>query len=364
MPESFETLIAGWDGDGVVIRHDQPTGTWIFVALHDLSRRMASGGTRMRTYETPADGLRDAMRLAHGMTCKWAGVDLDFGGGKAVLAVPRPLVGEERVGLLHRYARLVESLRGAFGTGQDLGTTPADMVTMAEETRYVHGVDRLTGQTDDPGPYTAEGVFAGIRSAVRQVYGSPELAGKRVLVQGVGGVGGPLVQLLAGVGAEVLVCDLDAARAEQVAAAVGGRAVAAEDLFGTPCEVFAPCATGAILDRETIPRLACRIVAGSANNQLAEVADAQRLHERGILYAPDYLINAGGAIALSLPTLGVVERAPRLARVREIGDTLAGVFAEAAERGESPLAAAERRVERVLARRRAEPTRRVAELVH
>ena len=353
MSETFESLIARWEGDAVVVRHDAPTGTWMFIALHDASRRMASGGTRMKTYEQPADGLLDAMRLAAGMTSKWAGVDFDFGGGKAVLAVPRPLVGAEREGLLGRYGRLVESLRGVFGTGQDLGTTPADMLAIGRETRFVHGIDAAHGTTEDPGPFTAEGVFAGLRSAVRQAFGSDDLAGRTVLVQGVGGVGGPPARMLAAAGAGVLVSDLDEARAATLAAEVVGSVVPVDAMLGTVCDVLAPCATGGLFDAESIPRLGCRVIAGSANNQLRESADAERLAARGILYAPDYIINAGGAIALSLPTLGVTDRAARLARVREIGPTLDAIFAEAAANRESPLRAAERRVERVLARRRA-----------
>jgi leucine dehydrogenase len=344
-------LIEEWDGTAVVVQHDKPTSTWIFVALHRTDRGMASGGTRMRAYPTPADGLRDAMRLAEGMTCKWAAIDFPFGGAKAVLAVPQPIAGAERTGLLRRYGRLVESLRGAFGTGVDLGTTAEDMRVIGEETRYVHGVERATGTTTDPGPFTARGVFAAIRTAVEHAFGTPDLAGRRVLVQGVGGVGAPLARLLAGAGARVLLTDVDAARAERLAAELGGRAVPAAAAVGTECDVFAPCAVGAVLDRDTIARLACRVVAGSANNQLAERADAERLRARGILYAPDYVVNAGGAIAMSMPSLGVTDAEAILARVDRIGESLGEVFAEAAARGESPLDAAERRVERCLAQR-------------
>ena len=161
MNERFFTLLQAWDGNGVVVRHDRPTGTWIFIALHDDTLGPAAGGTRMKVYPELADGLLDAMRLAEGMTYKFAGVGLARGGGKAVLAIPRPLEGEEREGLLERYGVLVESLRDAFSTGPDLGAGPDAMTVVARKTRYVFGVDPATGRSVDPGPFTAHGVLVG-----------------------------------------------------------------------------------------------------------------------------------------------------------------------------------------------------------
>jgi len=196
MALSLDGLLEAWDGVGVVIRYDRETGTWIFIAIHNDSCGMPSGGTRMKVYPTPADGLRDAMRLAQGMTFKWAAIDFEYGGGKAVLAVPRPLQGAERVGLLRRYGRLLRSLKGAFGTGVDLGTTADDMLVIAEETEYVHGVDRVKHESVDPGPYTALGVYSGIEASAKHVLGAATLDGVVVHVQGVGGVGGPLARML------------------------------------------------------------------------------------------------------------------------------------------------------------------------
>ncbi|MFQ5888639.1 MAG: Glu/Leu/Phe/Val dehydrogenase dimerization domain-containing protein [Gemmatimonadota bacterium] len=349
----MRTLIEGWDGHAVVTRHDRATGTWFFIAVHDPTLGMPVGGCRMKSYPTPEDGLRDAMRLAEGMTYKWAAIDFPFGGGKGVLAVPHPLVGPEREALLRRFGRLVDSLNGAFATGEDLGTTPSDMGIMAEECRYIMGQSGPEGESADPGPYTALGVFTGILVAVRHALGHEGLEGRRVLVQGVGDVGAPLARLLAGAGAELLVSDLDAAKAEALAAEIGAGVVPPEEVYGAECDVYAPCAVGATVNSETIPRMRCHIVAGSANNQLESESDADRLHERGILYAPDYIVNAGGAIAFGLMHGGVTDDAELRARVVRVGDSLAEIFADAAASGESPAHAARRKAERVLERARA-----------
>lgn len=354
MSRSLEELIAGWDGLAVVVRRDRPTGSWIFIAIHDDTLGPPSGGTRMRTYPVPAEGLADAMRLAEGMTQKWAAIGSPFGGGKAVLAVPRTLEGEERRELLRRYGQLLASLKGAFSTGPDYGTTPVDFLEVATQAPYVHGVDPATGATVDPGPYTAQGVLAAIRAGAGHTFGVQDLAGRRVLVQGLGSVGRPLARLLAEAGAEVLVSDLDPARVAELAGEIGARPVASGEVYGCPCDVYAPCATGGVLSRETIPRLACRVVAGSANNQLAEAEDARRLHQAGILYAPDFIVNAGGAISLSLLGQGASPGEVDAA-VDRIGDRLAELFSEAKERGESPLAAALRRVDETLDRHREQP---------
>jgi leucine dehydrogenase len=351
----LEGRLAAWDGLAVVVRHDRPTGSWIVIALHDASLGPPTGGTRMRTYPALAAAVADAQRLAAGMTAKWAAIDFPYGGGKAVLAVPGPLAPADRRGLLRRYGALVEALRGGFATGPDLGTTAADMREIRAVTRHVHGVDAATGTARDPGPYTARGVFAAVGAALRQTTGSEDLAGRTVLVEGVGSVGAPLARQLAAAGAGLLLSDLDAGRAAPLAVELGATVVAGEEVPRTACDVYAPCAVGGVLNRRTIPQLACRIVAGSANNQLEEPADAERLLERGILYAPDYVANAGGAMAFALLASGAGE-AEIVARVQGIGTTLGEIFRVAQSRGESPLAAAARRVEAVLARARQGPT--------
>lgn len=345
-------LVRGWDGAGVVVRHDEPTGTWMFVALHDDTLGRPTGGCRMKVYGSPEEGLRDAQRLAAGMTRKWAAIDLPFGGGKAVLAVPRPLEGDEREGLLRRFAALLDSLHGAYGTGEDLGTSPADMHFLAGLTDHVMGSDPVTGEPVDPGPWTALGVFHGMRAALEARTGSPSMEGRRVLVQGVGDVGAPLARMVVEDGGRVALADVREERARDLAEALGGEVVPAGEVMDAACDVYAPCAVGATLDRDTIPRLRCSVVAGSANNQLERPEDAARLHDRGILYAPDYVVNAGGAMAFGLIMLGERDEDELRRRVTGLGGALAGIFGEAAERGESPLASAQRRVERVLARAR------------
>lgn len=360
MPADLTPLLESWEGLGAVVRFDRPSGAWIFIAVHDDSLGPSVGGCRMHVYPGPADGLRDAMRLAEGMTHKWAALGMPFGGGKSVLAVPRHLEGADRRGLLERFGRLVESLRGTYRGGQDLGTTPEDMMALGASTRWVLGL--RNGEIVDPGPYTALGVFEGIGAALRAHFGDDRMAGRTVLIQGAGDVGRPLARQLAEAGATVLVSDVDVERAAALAAETGGRTVAPDEVYTTPCDVFAPCAIGAILDATTIPRLACQLVAGSANNQLATAGDADRLHARDILYAPDYVINGGGAVAFGSMALGEVDDGTVRARITRIGASLDEIFAEAAERDESPLHAARRRVDRVLATARSRRQDRTARM--
>jgi len=308
----------------------------------------------MKTYPTPGDAMRDAMRLGEGMTYKWAAIGFPFGGGKSVLAIPRPLEDEEKRGLIRRFGRLLESLHGAYATGVDLGTTPEDMNVLAETSQYVMGHGTSGSGTEDPGPYTALGVFAGIRSALAALDGSPDLEGRSVLIQGAGDVGAPLARMLAEAGATMLLSDIDEDRARQIAAELGGRVVPVDETYTTPCDVFAPCAIGAILNADTIPQLGCRIVAGSANNQLDRAEDAELLHGRGIPYAPDYVVNAGGAIAFGMMHLGETDKEAMRERVRGIKDTLDRIFAEGRERGESPVHGAKRVAEEALSCARGE----------
>jgi leucine dehydrogenase len=333
----LEDLIRAWDGEEVVVRFDRPTGSWMFVCIHSTARGPAGGGTRMKTYGKPSDALADAMRLAGAMTLKMAAVDMPFGGGKSVLAVPELLDGDTRRDLLLRYADLVASLRGTFHTGPDVNTTVADMDVIGERCPYVFCRSEEHGGSGNPGPHTARGVFHGIRASVRHVFGNDSLEGRVVLVQGLGSVGGPLAEELAAAGARVLVSDLVPGRAERL----GAEVVPAEEVIGTECDVYAPCALGGTLNSETIPRLRCRIVAGSANNQLAEPEDAERLREAGILYAPDFVINAGGVLnSLGTEQLGWTRERieERLAR---IGATLAEIYARADAEGLTTEAAAE-----------------------
>lgn len=348
MHESLQGLLESWDGEGVVVRHDHQSGVWMFIALHSSHCGHPTGGTRMKVYPTPADGLTDAMRLAEGMTHKWAALGLAYGGGKAVLALSRPLPAQESEQLVERYGRVLRMLSGTFTTGADLGTGPREMEIIARICPHVLGMD-LEGRSIDPGPYTAQGVLSGIRAAVAACFGNGELAGRRVLVQGLGGVGGPLARTLAAAGAEVLPSDVDGERAVAFGRELGAEPVPPEDVFDTPCDVYAPCAVGATLDQQSIPRLDCRIVAGSANNQLATAEDDARLAERDIVYVPDYVINAGGAMAFALMREGLRDHEVLMKRVEGVGETVTALLREAQATGDTPLAVARARVARVLA---------------
>jgi leucine dehydrogenase len=338
----LEDLIRSWDGEEVALHYDHPSGTWMFVCIHSRRRGPAGGGTRMKVYPTPGDGLADAMRLAEGMTLKMAATDVPFGGAKAVIAVRELPEGPERRRILLRYGELAASLGGNFQTGPDLNTTIADMDVIAERHEHVYCRSVERGGSGDPGPFTARGVFHGILASAAQVFGSPDLDGRSVFVQGVGNVGARLAEQLAEAGAQVLVSDIDTARAGTLAERIGADVVPPETALAAECDVYAPCALGGTLNAETIPHLRCRIVAGCANNQLAEPEDATRLDEAGILYAPDYVINAGGVIyAWGTESLGWSPEQVEV-RLAGIGDSLAEIYARAGAEGVTTETAAER----------------------
>lgn len=262
------------------------------LAIHSTALGPALGGTRLWRYAAEHEALADALRLARGMTYKNAMAGLDLGGGKSVILAPARIA--DREALFRAHGRLVESLGGIYTTGEDVGTSPADMDIVATETRHVGGTSDGIG---DPSPRTARGVFRAMQAAALHRLGTADLKGVRVALQGCGNVGAALAAQLAEAGAHLVVADVDSMRAKCVAAETGARVVDADDIFGVEADVFSPNALGAILDAETIPRLRCSIVAGGANNQLREPsADGARLAERGIIYVPDYVANAGGVI--------------------------------------------------------------------
>lgn len=337
----LEDLIRRWDGEEVVVGFDEPSGTWMFVCIHSTRLGPAGGGTRMKSYAQPSDALQDAMNLSEAMTLKMAAAGIPFGGGKAVVAVSAPPEGDERRRILLRYADLAASLGQTFHTGPDVNTSTADMDVIAERHPHVYCRSEENGGSGDPGPYTARGVFHGIRASIRHAFGSERLDGRVVLVQGVGDVGGPLAEQLAADGARVLVSDIDGERVGTLAARIDADVVPPDEAIGVECDVYAPCALGGTVNAETIPELRCRVVAGSANNQLAEPEDAERLRDAGILYAPDFVINAGGVLyAWGTESLGwdadTVET-----RLTGIGDTLTEIYARADADGLGTHGAAE-----------------------
>lgn len=319
-----------WHGEGMIVRHDAPTGADILIAIHSTRLGPATGGTRMKPYPTLEQAAHDARRLAEGMTLKWAAAGFPRGGGKAVIRIPEGLPAAAREGLLRRYGSLLRGLGGLFQTGPDVGTGPKEMDLIAETgAPHVFSRTPARGGAGDPGPYTALGVFHSMRAACERLFGEASPAGRRVLVVGLGSVGAPLVALLREAGAEVMVSDLREEAVRRAASSPGVRGIPPSDVEGTACDLYAPCALGGTLNAGTIPRLRCRAVVGPANNQLAAEDDAARLAAAGILYAPDFVVNAGGAIAITgLEILGWTRERVEKATAG-IGDTLREVFARA-----------------------------------
>ena len=295
----MESLIKEWDGEKVIIQHDKPTGAWIIIAVHSTKLGPAVGGTRMKSYPDFQAGLGDALKLASGMTLKFAVPGLPYGGGKAVIAVPENLDTESRAALLRRHGALIHQLSGLFLTGPDIGISSEDMDIIGEAgSPYVFSRTAVAGGAGSPGPFTALGVFTGLQVACENVFGDSSLSNRRVLVQGTGSVGGGLIELLIKAGAEVMFNDVTDYAIALFRDELGLEFIPSKDIYDTECDIFAPCALGGILNAETIPKLKCRAVAGGANNQLAQPDDAERLRKRGILYAPDFVINIGGAMAI------------------------------------------------------------------
>jgi glutamate dehydrogenase/leucine dehydrogenase len=339
---SVEDLVRAWGGEELVVRWDEELGTWMLVGVHSTVLGPAMGGTRMKPYGSLEEAVRDVLRLSDAMTLKNALAGLPFGGGKAVLAVPVVPTGEARRTLMTRYGDLVHAVGGTYVTACDMNTTEADMDLVATRTPHVLGRSRSAGGSGSSGPDTAVGVFHGIRAVCRHVFGSEELAGRPIAIQGVGAVGAHLAGLLAGAGATLVVADVDPARAREVAGRTGATEVGADEILATPCDVLSPCATGGVLTDETIPVLACRAIAGAANNQLGAEVDAHRLQARGIVYVPDYAVNAGGVIHLAgYETLGW-DDAQVAARLAGIDATVTDILETATGEGITTAVAAAR----------------------
>ena len=338
------------DHEGVHFFRDAATGLSAIIAIHSSKLGPAAGGCRYWTYAQSSEAITDALRLSRGMSYKNAMAGLPMGGGKAViLANPATPKTPE---LLAAFGRAVESLGGRYVTAEDVGISDADMVQISGQTRHVSGLP-VSGAGDaggDPGPFTAMGVYLGVKAAVKRGLQRDDMRGVHVAIQGVGSVGGGLARLLANDGAKLTLADVDVERAKALAAELGADAVAADSILGIAADVVSPCALGAILTADTIAALRTPIVAGGANNQLATPEDGWRLHARGIVYAPEYVINAGGIINVGLEYLGHGDRAEVESRIAEIPGRLDTIWDETAASGEPSSIVADRMAQRLIGR--------------
>jgi leucine dehydrogenase len=306
---------------------DDASGLRAVVAIHSTRRGPAFGGCRMWHYADEAAARHDALRLSEGMSLKNALADLPFGGGKAVIMAP-PQALQRRLAF-SAFGRFVDSLEGRYITAEDVGVTTDDMRIVREHTPYVSGLPRPGAYGGDPSPMTALGVYVGIREAVRRHLRRATLAGTTVAVQGLGAVGSALCELLAADGCKLVVADINPARVEQMRRRFGAQPAGVDEIPRVQADVFAPCALGAVLDRTSIPALQVAIVAGAANNQLATAADGDQLHARGILYLPDFLINAGGIISVAREYLGNAQKEAVQSEVLRIGQRVAELLERA-----------------------------------
>ncbi|HZT65207.1 MAG TPA: Glu/Leu/Phe/Val dehydrogenase dimerization domain-containing protein [Acidimicrobiales bacterium] len=339
---SVEGLLEGAEHEQVVFGHDRDTGLRAIIAIHSTALGPALGGTRFKAYPDLGAAVQDVLRLARAMTYKNAAAGLDFGGGKAVIVGDPAAVRSEE--LIRSYARHVHRLGGAYLTAEDVGTTQADMDLIRQETRYVTGTSPELGGSGDPSEATAVGLFAAMKAVAAHLWSTDDIGGRSVTISGVGKVGSHLAALLAGAGARVAVADVNAEAARRTAEMTGAETVDPDAALSRRCDIVSPCALGGVLDAESIPKLQCRAVVGAANNQLADDSCAPALAERGILYAPDFLVNAGGVINIS-EEVGGYDRERALARVAGIGATLTQVLQRAASEGTTPLQAAIDRAE-------------------
>jgi leucine dehydrogenase len=342
--EMREEAVPGYER--VVRGSDTTSGYRGIVVIHSTTLGPAVGGTRYWNYATNDEALADALRLARGMTYKNALAGLPCGGGKSV--VLRDGAGEDREKLFRAHGRLIERLGGKYITAEDVGTSPADMEYILKETTHVAG---LQGRSGDPSPKTARGVFRAMQAAARHRWGSDDLRGKTVAIQGCGHVGYYLARELHRAGAKLIVADVDQARATQVSEELGARVVPADGIYGAEADIFAPCALGGVLNDQTIPQLRAELVVGAANNQLLEPRHGDLLEQRGILYAPDYAANAGGVIHGCCIEMLRWDAARTLQRINDaIYETLLRIFSIAHAEAIPTYRAADRLAEERLAR--------------
>jgi leucine dehydrogenase len=337
----------------VVFCRNDAVGLRAIIAIHSTALGPSLGGCRLYPYASDGAALNDVLRLSRGMTYKAAVAGLDLGGGKSVIMGDASIKNE---GLFRALGRFIQSLGGRYIVAEDMNTNARDMDFIRQETRYVTGMGAHQGGSGEPGPATAWGTYHGIRACLEHVYGSPDVRGRSIAMQGVGSVGHALARYLADNGARVILTDVNLGRATDLARAIGAEVVDGEAFYGLDVDVLSPCAVGAVLNGRTIPKIRARIVAGCANNQLeVEAEDGEALRERGVVYAPDYVINAGGLIAMNAEwkrwgTSKAMEDAAG------IFDTVKTVLRRAQQSNVTPMAMANRiaeeRIDRVLAVRR------------
>ena len=328
---------------------DAKSGLRAIIALHSTHLGPAVGGTRLWHYADDAEGLTDALRLSRGMSYKNAMAGLPLGGGKAVVLADSNRTKTPQ--MLAAFGRAVDRLGGHYVTAEDVGMSVKDMIAIREQTKFVAGLPAEGGDVGgDPGPHTSLGVFLGLKAAVRRGLGKDNLDGLHIALQGAGSVAGGVARHAAAEGARLSIADVDAARAQKLADETGGTVVSPDSVLGLEADVVSPCALGAILDAETIASLKTPIVAGGANNQLATPEDGERLQARGILYAPDYVINAGGIINVSTEYLGDGDASLVRRRIEKIPERLEQIWAESAATGRDPAAVADSMAQRLIGR--------------
>ncbi len=330
----------------VTVCRDPSVGYMGVLAVHSTVLGPAVGGTRVWSYASMDDALTDALRLSRGMTYKNALAGLPFGGGKAVVLGPAPTETAARESFFRAHGRFVERLGGLFVTAEDVGTSPLDMALVAQETHHVAGLD---GGMGDPSPFTARGVLRAMEAVAVEAWGTPGLRGRTVAVQGLGNVGTHLAQALHDRGVRLVVTDVLPERVRQAVDAWGAKAVAPDEILDAEADIFAPCALGGILDDDAVDRLSAQAVCGGANNQLLEAGHGDRLAERGILYVPDYVANAGGVISGTVDIAGW-DRSRMEQALEAIFDTVREVFDTSSRMGVGPHEAADAMAEQRLAR--------------
>ena len=313
--------------EGVHFFEDADSGLRAIIAVHSTARGPAAGGCRMWQYETGEQALRDALRLSQGMSFKNAMAGLPLGGGKAVIWGNSKT--DKSPKLFEAFGRAIESLNGAYYTAEDVGVDTDDMAVVATQTKYVAGLDTGEAASGDPSPVTALGVYRGIKSCAKRVFGTDDLSGRTIAVQGVGSVGGYLCDHLAKEGARLYVCDIDEEELAKVCARTGATRIKTDEIYDVDAEIFSPNALGAVINRATLPRLKAKILAGGANNQLASPDMDSAVREAGILYAPDYVINGGGIINVAAEISGAYSRNWVIGKLNVLIDTLGEVLDDA-----------------------------------